>query len=367
MAEFTRKFTHQPAIRADVPLLIGITGASSSGKTFSAMELATGVQSVRGGSIFVNDTEGGRARHYSDKFKIQHVPFAPPFSPLDYQAAIDHCAAAGAKIVVVDSMSHEHDGDGGVLEQIEDYLDRQAGTDWAKRDRLKFAAQIKPKAQRKQLNQRILQLTDITWIFCYRAHEKIRINEKDAEGRKLDPQKGWAPISTSPLFFDMTLRLLLPPGSDGRPLFSPTDEAEKLLTKLPYQFRDWFKPGDQLTAEIGRKLALWAKGEAAQSPAPTTAPPVTPTPVAVQHAPKGTVTATVRNVADEPKAAGRAQWYVIHASDGNPYYTKDASVADRARNACEVEAEMEFGYAMKPGAGGGSVRVIESFTVKKED
>lgn len=373
MAEFKRQFTHSLAVRSDVPLLVGVTGASSSGKTYSALELATGVQAVRGGSVYVIDTEGGRARHYADKFKFEHVPFAPPFSPLDYLAAINYCAAQGAKIVVVDSMSHEHDGDGGVLEQIEDYLERKAQDDWAKRDRLKFAAQIVPKAQRKALNQRILQLTDITWIFCYRAHEKIRLNDKDAQGKKMDPQKGWAPISTSPLFFDMTLRLLLPPGSDGRPLFFPTDEGEKLLTKLPYQFREWFKPGDQLTAEIGKKLALWAKGEVA-APAPSPTPQPAAPPPSAQPAQRATPSApstgasigTVKNVLDEPKAAGKAQWYVIKASDGADYYTKDASIADRARNACEVEAEMEFTYTMKAGASG-LARVLDSFTIKKEE
>lgn len=366
MAEFKRQFTHSPATRSDVPLLVGITGASSSGKTYSALELASGVQAVRGGTVFCVDTEGGRARHYSDKFKFEHVPFDPPFSPLDYLAAINYCAAQGARVVVVDSMSHEHDGDGGVLEQIEDYLDKKAGEDWARRDRLKFAAQIQPKSQRKALNQRILQLTDITWIFCYRAHEKIRLNDKDAQGKKMDPQKGWAPISTSPLFFDMTLRLLLPPGSDGRPVFHPADEGEKLLTKLPYQFREWFKQGDQLTAEIGRKLALWAKGEVAvPAPAPTPQAAAPPTPVQGGFPQSGKATGTVKNVVDEPKQAGRAQWYVIQCSDGNAYYTKDAGTADRARNACEVEAEMEFAYTMKAGASG-PVRVLDSFTIKKE-
>lgn len=338
-----RTFTHSTATRTDVPLLIGITGASSSGKTYSALELAVGVQSVRPGPIFVVDTEGGRARHYSDKFTFEHVPFAPPFGPLDYKAAIDYCVSKGARIVVVDSMSHEHDGDGGVLDQIDDYLEKKAGDNWEKRDRLKFAAQIKPKAERKELNQRILQLTDVTFIFCYRAHEKIRLTK----GK--DPEKGWAPISTSPLFFDMTLRLLLPPGSDGRPLFFPQDEGEKLLTKLPYQFREWFKAGDQLNAEIGRKLALWAKGgDASGSPAllPPPAPASPPARVAtgISVTSHVTFTGTVKNVKDRPKSATKPASFCITASDGHDYWTTDATIADRARVAGEVDAEMKFTY-----------------------
>lgn len=338
-----RTFTHATATRTDVPLLIGITGASSSGKTYSALELAVGVQSVRPGPIFCVDTEGGRARHYSDKFIFEHVPFAPPFGPLDYKAAIDYCVSKGARIIVVDSMSHEHDGDGGVLDQIDDYLEKKAGDNWEKRDRLKFAAQIKPKAERKELNQRILQLTDVTFIFCYRAHEKIRLTK----GK--DPEKGWAPISTSPLFFDMTLRLLLPPGSDGRPLFFPQDEGEKLLTKLPYQFREWFKAGDQLSAEIGRKLALWAKGgDASGSPAllPPPAPASPPARAATGTGvtSRGTYTGTVTNVKDKPKTATKPAAYCIDGSDGYAYWTTDAAVAERARVAAEVDARMKFTY-----------------------
>lgn len=387
MTEFKRVFTHQLATRTDTPLMVGITGFSSSGKTYSALELAVGIQSVRGGRIFVLDTEGGRALHYAPlpgekadrakgTFDFEHVPFSKPFSALDYLAALEHCVKAGAKILIVDSMSHEHDGYGGLLDQMEEYLQRKAGDNWDKRDQYTYAAQIKPKAERKRLNQQIMQWTDIAFIFCYRAHEKLRIPKKgtkDPDGRAKAPDKGWAPISTSPLFYDLTLRLLLPPGSDGRPLFFPQDEGEKLVTKLPCQFREWFKAGDQLNAEIGRKLALWAKGGgAAPAPAPTpqpAAPPPSAQPAqraTPSYPSTGASTGTVKNVLDEPKAAGKAQWYVIKASDGADYYTKDATIADRARNACEVEAEMEFTYTMKAGASG-LARVLDSFTIKKEE
>lgn len=354
-----RTFTHSTATRTDVPLLIGITGASSSGKTYSALELAVGVQTVRPGPIFVADTEGGRARHYSDKFKFEHVPFAPPFGPLDYKAAIDYCVSKGARIIVVDSMSHEHDGDGGVLDQIDDYLEKKAGDNWEKRDRLKFAAQIKPKAERKELNQRILQLTDVTFIFCYRAHEKIRLTK----GK--DPEKGWAPISTSPLFFDMTLRLLLPPGSDGRPLFFPQDEGEKLLTKLPYQFREWFKAGDQLNAEIGRKLALWAKGgDASGSPALLPPPAPASPPARAATWAKGSCTILVKNVADGPKAP----WSIVSGDDSAAYWTKDKTFSERARMACEMDAKLAITYAEKPGASPGeTIRVIDTMDIVKEE
>ncbi len=43
-----RTFTLKPAVRTQVPLLLGIVGASSSGKTYSALRLATGMAKVFG-------------------------------------------------------------------------------------------------------------------------------------------------------------------------------------------------------------------------------------------------------------------------------------------------------------------------------
>src|SRR5438552_7980122 len=111
-----REFKDSPAERKRTPLLLGICGESGSGKTYSALRLATGIQRAAGGDIFFIDTEGDRALQYSDYFHFRHVPFSAPFGPLDYLAAIEHCLKAGAKIIIVDSATHEHDGEGGVLD-----------------------------------------------------------------------------------------------------------------------------------------------------------------------------------------------------------------------------------------------------------
>lgn len=98
-----RTFEDKPAARERVPLLIGLMGPSGGGKTYSALRLATGIQRVSGGEIFVVDTEARRALHYADRFRFRHLAFAPPFGSLDYLAAIEHCAKKGAGVVIVDS------------------------------------------------------------------------------------------------------------------------------------------------------------------------------------------------------------------------------------------------------------------------
>ncbi len=263
-----RVFQDAPAVRSDVPMIIGITGPSSSGKTYSALRLATGIAKVRGGKIGGIDTESNRMRHYAEYFAFQHLPLAPPHGPDDYLGAIDHLYGKGYRIIVVDSMSHEHEGEGGVLDQIEEYLAIKCGDDWKARERFNFIAQVRPKMARKKLNRRILQLADVTFILCYRAQDKIK-PVKGGEPTKL----GWQPITTSPLPYEMIARFLLKPGAEGIPDYRPEHEAEKMAVKIPRQFREFFRPGEALSEELGEKIALWCKGS---RPAPAVAVPAVP-------------------------------------------------------------------------------------------
>jgi hypothetical protein len=259
----TRVFEDKPATRERVPTLIGLTGVSSSGKTFSALRLATGIQRAVGGEIFVIDTEARRATHYADRFSFRHVNFEPPFGPLDYLAAIEHCVSRGAKVLVIDSMSHEHNGDGGVMDQVDAFLDAKAGDDFAKRQRFGMLAHIKPKAARKKLNRRILQL-GINAVFCYRAADKIKPAAKGAKDR--DPVRlGWQPETTSPLVYEMTARFLLGPGCEGRPILNPETDAERNAIKNPIQFHDLLREGAQLSEDLGERIARWGLGDNAPS------------------------------------------------------------------------------------------------------
>ena len=110
-------FVFRPAIREATPLLLGLTGPSGSGKTKSALRLATGIQSIRGGKIAALDTEANRMKHYADEHKFVHCSFGAPFGADRYAEALVAAAEESAGgIVIVDSMSHEHEGPGGFLE-----------------------------------------------------------------------------------------------------------------------------------------------------------------------------------------------------------------------------------------------------------
>ena len=76
-------FAFRPASREGVSLLLGLVGASGSGKTYTAMELASGIAGDK--PFAVIDTEAGRAKHYADLFKFDHGDLKPPFRPKNYE------------------------------------------------------------------------------------------------------------------------------------------------------------------------------------------------------------------------------------------------------------------------------------------
>lgn len=245
-------FHFRPAKRENVGLLIGITGPSGSGKTFSAMRLASGICGKD--SFAVIDTEARRALHYADHFKFDHCEMRSPFSPMAYIDAIAEADKAGYKAILVDSMSHEWAGEGGVLDMQETELQRMAGDDWKKREACKMAAWIKPKMQHKQMVQRLLQVR-AHLILCLRAEEKVEmLKQKDDRGyeKTVIVPKGWQPVCGKDFPYELTVSFMLTPEKPGIP--QPI--------KIQDQHRHLFPIDKQVTEESGRLLAEWATGAA---------------------------------------------------------------------------------------------------------
>lgn len=250
-------FTFRPAIREATPLLIGITGPSGSGKTKSALRLATGIQQIRGGKIAALDTEANRMKHYADEHKFVHCSFEAPFGSDRYAEALVAAAeeAAGG-VVIVDSMSHEHEGQGGYLEYHDEEVKRLLTSGGFKNE---YAASIpawsKPVARRRRLINTLLQI-NCAFVFCFRAKEKLKIQK----GK--DPVAlGWQAIAGEEFVFEMTVRCLLVPGANGVPDWS--QEAFALgVPKRAAAHASMFPAGAQLNEETGALLAEWAAGAA---------------------------------------------------------------------------------------------------------
>lgn len=107
-------------------ILLG--GSSGSGKTFSALRLATGLARKCGSEVAAIDTEAGRIRYYADEFEFSDKQLTEPFTPEKYIEAIDEAVAAGFKVLIIDSISHEWN----YCVDIHDKMPGNSWTNWSK-------------------------------------------------------------------------------------------------------------------------------------------------------------------------------------------------------------------------------------------
>lgn len=246
-------FSFRPAVRENVGLLIGLISASGGGKTMSALRIAKG---ICGDALpAVIDTEGGRAKHYADFFKFDHGDLTPPFTPARYLEAIQAADKAGYPVIIVDSMSHEHAGEGGLLDWHESELQRMAGDDWKRREACNMAAWIKPKMAHKEFVQRLLQVR-AHLILCFRAEPKVRM-VKSETGKILIEDAGFMPVCEKNLPFELTVSFLLHPDEPGMPTHPLKLQKQHRPMFLRHDGAGSMQPIDE---KCGQAIAAWAKG-----------------------------------------------------------------------------------------------------------
>lgn len=121
----------QKAKRQQVFLRMMLLGISGAGKTYSALGIARGLAGDQG-RIAVLDSERGSSRLYSDTFgfEVAEIPdieipkLARPegrYAPERYIAGIKAAEAAGYSVLVIDSLTHAWNGEGGVMEIVDHF------------------------------------------------------------------------------------------------------------------------------------------------------------------------------------------------------------------------------------------------------
>lgn len=261
-------FTFRPAVRENIHLLIGLAGTTGSGKTYSALRLAVGL--ARGGKIAGVDTENGRMLHYADMFKFDHVRFDAPYRPGRYLEAINAAAATGAAVIIVDTASHEHAGEGGLLDWHDDLLDEFVSRDksnrpeWQVRDSNNMRAWIEPKREHKAFVQKLLQVNAHV-ILVFRAEPKVEMAKNEKTGKtEIRPKEtpvssgGFIPVAEKNLPYEMTVSFLLTADAPGVPIPIKLEEQHR-------RFVDLKQPISERTGEL---LAEWAAGGTKQQQQP---------------------------------------------------------------------------------------------------
>lgn len=182
------------AERKQTKLKIGISAPSGAGKTYSALLIAYGI-SGDWDKVAVLDTENGSAEMYSSLGEYSVCPIEPPFTVDKYVKGIQEAVEEGFSVLIIDSLSHAWNGDGGLLEKHDKATKASRSgnsfTSW--RD-------ITPEYQR--LIDAILQ-APIDVIVTTRA--KSDYVETDNNGKKGYKKVGLAPIFREGLDYELTV------------------------------------------------------------------------------------------------------------------------------------------------------------------
>lgn len=229
----------QRATKRSSKLRLALAGPAGSGKTMTALKIARVLAAAEGGKPAVIDTENGSAAKYADLFDFDTATLNTQtgFSPETYVEMIQGAEAAGYPVILIDSLSHEWAGPGGVLELVDQAASRMNGN--------KFQAWGTVTPRHDKLVRAIVE-SKVHVIVTMRA-KMDHVQEKNSQGRTEIRLVGMKPIQRDELEYEFDVYGLL-------------DQDHRLVIKksrcpaLAEAVVD--KPGD----EIAQTLLTWLAG-----------------------------------------------------------------------------------------------------------
>lgn len=230
----------RPVQSGQSKIVLGFAGQSGDGKTYTALLVARGLVD-KPEEIGFLDTENKRGSLYADildgKFLIGDL--YPPFSPTRYAQAIKQFQDAGVKVLVIDSVTHEWEGDGG--------CDDIANAPKADGTARKVANWIEAKREHKKFMNVLLQ-SNMNIICCIRAREKVKVEM--ISGKSEFTSQGLQPVCEKNFMFELTASVLM--ANEGK--------NQKHL-KVPSFLKDAFGDGNAyLGVDTGKKIRKWLDG-----------------------------------------------------------------------------------------------------------
>jgi hypothetical protein len=216
------------AERSNCKIKMAIQGPSGSGKTYSALLVAYGL-TKDWKKIAVLDTENGSANLYSHLGSYSVLNLTAPYTPEEYIDAIETAVKQGFECLIIDSLSAEWNGQGGILD-IHGNIPGNSFTAWAK---------ITPR--HNAFIQAILQ-SNMHIIGTMRSKTDYVLSEKN--GKQVPEKVGMKPVQREDSEYEFTVVFELNQkhqaivGKDRTGLFSKRPEL-------------------YLTAEVGDEISQW--------------------------------------------------------------------------------------------------------------
>ncbi len=227
------------ATRKQAKARVAIDGPAGSGKTYTSLLAATVL--ANGGKIAVIDTERGSASLYADEFTFD-VAELENFNPRNYINAIDAAEQAGYSVIVIDSLSHAWEGEGGILDMHDAATKRQNSQN-------SYTAWKDVTPVHREFVDRLLQSK--CHIIATMRSKMEYSQEKDSNGKTVIRKIGLAPVQRAGTEYEFTVvcdmdveHNLSVSKSRCKPL------ADKLV-KLPDAkffgiLNDWLNSGDEV-------------------------------------------------------------------------------------------------------------------------
>ena len=188
------EFAPRKAEKKRVKLKMAVQGPSGSGKTWGALALANNLWPQA--KICVIDTENESASLYADKFTFDTIPLGPPFTTARYVECIDAVVKGGYDMLIIDSITPQWDGEGGILR-------RKEALERANPNANGYALWSRFTPEHEAFKQIILQ-SPLHVICTMRSKQEYAL-QPDEKG-KLKPVKlGLAPIQRDQLDYEFTL------------------------------------------------------------------------------------------------------------------------------------------------------------------
>jgi hypothetical protein len=218
------------AERSNCKIKMAVQGPSGSGKTYSSLLVAYGL-TKDWKKIAVLDTENGSANLYSHLGGYSVLNLTAPYTPEEYIDAIESAVKQGFECLIIDSLSTEWNGQGGILD-IHGNIPGNSFTAWAK---------VTPR--HNAFVQAILQ-SNIHIIGTMRSKTDYVISDKN--GKQVPEKVGMKPVQREDSEYEFTVVFEL----NQKHQANVGKDRTGLFSKRPELF---------LTAEVGDEISQWCK------------------------------------------------------------------------------------------------------------
>lgn len=236
--------------RKKAKIKLAFQGPSGSGKTFSALLLAYGLVGDWS-KIAIIDTENGSADLYSHLGDFNVLSLKPKFTPERYIRAIEVCEKSGIEVIIIDSVSHEWEGTGGIL-AIHNSMTGNSFTNWGK---------VTPR--HNAFVQKMMQ-SDCHIIGTIRSKQDYVLSERN--GKQVPEKVGLKGVTREGLDYEFTLVFELDLKHNAKSTKDRTglfmDKPEFVITsETGQQIRDWCNSGTDLSEAKTKIIACESMDE----------------------------------------------------------------------------------------------------------